>query len=338
MRNWLRTAVAALGLAVAFSGGFASESAAQEKMYFASVGSGGLDGGYYRTAKAICAEVNQVDRKHFRCSPETTQGSIYNLRALLNGELEFALVQSDWLHAAFTGSSYFKSAGPNQALRTVMGLYVEPLTLLTRRAANIRSFRDLVGKRVDLGNPSSGRRATMEVAMKAFGINQNDFASVQELQTSGVLQALCENKVDAVGLVVGHPSPLVARALKECDVVLTPVSGPEIDALVAKAPYYQTVQLKSEKYEMQVSDIATFGVKATLVTMARIPDAVVERVTATIIKHWDHLKSVETILASSSLDAMQTGTKAAPAHPGTIAAFKKNSSWVEGVLLPAQRQ
>lgn len=303
---------------------FTNVVAAKEELFFASVGSGGLDGGYYRTAKAICTEINAVDRKHFRCSPETTQGSIYNLLALAKGELEFALVQSDWLHEAYTGGSYFAAYGTNHSLRTVMGLYIEPFSLLTRRAANIKSFKDLAGKRVDLGSPASGRRATMEVAMKAFGIKRTEFAKVLELQSGGVLQALCENRVDAVALVVGHPSPLIAHALNKCDVVLTPVQGSEVDALLAKAPHYQKVVLKSKNYDAQNKDVSTFGVKATLVTMAGISESIVEKVATTILKRWQHLKSVETILANAPLSSLQTGEKAAPIHPGAIAAFKKN--------------
>src|SRR5262249_3333473 len=69
-----------------------------------SLGTGELKGVYYPVGRAICEVVNQDLRTHgVRCSPETTPGSVYNIEALRSGELDFALVQSDLLFAAFNG-------------------------------------------------------------------------------------------------------------------------------------------------------------------------------------------------------------------------------------------
>jgi hypothetical protein len=162
--------------------------------------------------------VEDRDGKRLRCSPESTPGSLYNLVALEKGQLDLAIVQADWQKHAFKGTSLFASRGPMTRLRSVMSLYPEPFNLIVRRKAGIESFRDLVGKRVDIGQPASGRQATMRAVMESFGIKLTDFQYVAELLTSDAIYELCAGRVDATVLIMGHPSAVIDRALNECDV------------------------------------------------------------------------------------------------------------------------
>ena len=69
-----------------------------------TLGSGEVGGGYFAAANAICELLNRERRGVLRCSPEATPGSIYNLAALRDRQLDFALVQSDWQRYAYEGS------------------------------------------------------------------------------------------------------------------------------------------------------------------------------------------------------------------------------------------
>ena len=52
----------------------------------------------------------------------------------------------------------------------MFSVHPEPFTLLVRGDSGISSFEGLKGMRVNVGNPGSGQRATMEVVMDAFGM------------------------------------------------------------------------------------------------------------------------------------------------------------------------
>jgi TRAP transporter TAXI family solute receptor len=69
-----------------------------------------------------------------------------------------------------------------------------------------RPSRISPGKRVNVGNPGSGQRGTMEVVMEAYGWTMDDFALASELQAAEQSQALCDNNIDAMIYTVGHPS------------------------------------------------------------------------------------------------------------------------------------
>ena len=98
MNKMLLGSVAALGLMVA--------GTAHAQQTFIGIGTGGVTGVYYPAGGAICRLVNRDRAEHgIRCGVESTGGSIFNLNALREGELEFGIVQSDWQYHSFNGSS-----------------------------------------------------------------------------------------------------------------------------------------------------------------------------------------------------------------------------------------
>ena len=144
---------------------------------FITIGTGGVTGVYYPTGGAICRLMNRDRDEHgIRCSVESTGGSVYNLNTMRQGELDFGVVQSDWQYHAYNGSSKFSDQGAYEGLRAVFSVHPEPFTVVARADADIEDFDDLEGKRVNVGNPGSGQRGTMEVLMQAKGWTMDDFA------------------------------------------------------------------------------------------------------------------------------------------------------------------
>ena len=82
-----------------------------------------------------------------RCSVESTDGSLYNLNTLKNGELDFGIVQSDIVYQASKGEGAFKDA-KFPKFRSVMAIYPELLTLVTKKDANINKLLDIKNKRI----------------------------------------------------------------------------------------------------------------------------------------------------------------------------------------------
>ncbi|MDF4701975.1 TAXI family TRAP transporter solute-binding subunit, partial [Vibrio parahaemolyticus] len=173
-----------------------------------------------------------------RCSVESTGGSIYNINTIRAGELDLGIAQSDWQYHAYKGTSKFEESGPFKELRAVFSVHPEPFTVVARKDANIKTFDDLKGKRVNIGNPGSGQRGTMEVLMNQYGWSNDDFKLVSELKAAEQSKALCDNKIDAFIYMVGHPNGSIKEATTSCDAKLVSATGPKIDKIVADNPYY----------------------------------------------------------------------------------------------------
>ena len=168
LKTKIASVIMAATVGIAASAGV---NASPKEQRFITIGTGGVTGVYYPTGGAICRLVNKSRKEHgIRCSVESTGGSIYNLNTIREGELDMGIVQSDWQFHAYNGTSKFTDTGANKDLRAVFSVHPEPFTVVARKDSGIKTFADLKGKRVNVGNPGSGQRATTEVVMEAMGI------------------------------------------------------------------------------------------------------------------------------------------------------------------------
>ena len=290
---------------------------------FTSIGTGGLTGVYYPTGSAICRLLNRGRKQHgIRCSVESTGGSIFNLNALASGELEFGVAQSDWQYHAYQGSSKFSEQGANPQLRAVFSIHSEPFTVMARDDSGIKDFADLPGKRVNIGNPGSGQRGTMEVLMQTLGWQRGDFKLVSELKATEQARALCDNKIDAMIYTVGHPNASIKEAATACDAHLVAVTGPEVEALVDKHSYYAAAEIPGGLYQGSEGETPTFGVKATLVTTAAVDGDVVYALVKAVFENLDKFRQLHPAFKHLQAADMLEGNSA-PFHPGAVRYFKE---------------
>lgn len=307
-----------LGFVMAFS------SAAVSDTTFVTIGTGGVTGVYYPTGGAIARLVNKGKKEHgIRASVESTGGSVYNLNALASGELEMGVAQSDWQYHAWNGTSKFKEKGPNKDLRAVFSVHPEPFTVVARADSGIKNFQDLKGKRVNIGNPGSGQRGTMEVVMEKMGWTKDDFKLASELKSAEQSKALCDNKIDAIVFTVGHPSGSIKEATTSCDSVLVNVGGPEIDALVKDNDYYRTATIPAGMYRGNDQDTMTFGVGATFVTSAKVPENVIYVVVKSVFENFEDFKKLHPAFAVLKKEEMVKDGLSAPLHDGAAKYYKE---------------
>lgn len=291
---------------------------------FVSIGTGGVTGVYYPTGGAICRMMAKSRAEHgIRCGVESTGGSVYNVNAVRSGELEFGVAQSDVQFKAFNGEGSFADQGANPDLRSVFSIHPEPFTVVARADAGITNFEDLKGKRVNVGNPGSGQRDTMEVLMAALGWTMDDFALTSELQAAEQSQALCDNNIDAMVYTVGHPSGSIQEATTACDSVLVNVSGEAVDKLVDEFPYYRKATIPGGMYRGSDEDTMTFGVGATLVTSAAVSDDVVYALVKAVFSDMDQFRGLHPAFANLDPKEMANDGLSAPLHPGAEKYFRE---------------
>ncbi len=311
-----------VGLAVAVS--FVPVSQAEAQNQFVTIGTGGVTGVYYPTGGAICRLVNKTRKEHgIRCSVESTGGSVYNLNTIKAGELDMGVAQSDWQYHAYHGTSKFKEQGANKDLRAVFSVHPEPFTMVARADSGIKNFSDIKGKRVNIGNPGSGQRGTIEVLMDAMGLKNSDLKLASELKASEQASALCDNKIDAMVYVVGHPNGSIKEATTSCDSVLVTVDGPAVEKLIADNPYYRTATIPGGMYRGTDTDTKTFGVGATFVSSAAVPNDVIYNVVKAVFENFDDFKKLHPAFGVLKKEEMIKDGLSAPLHDGAAKYYKE---------------
>jgi len=308
---------------LAFAGAMALATAATAQEKFITIGTGGQTGVYFVVGQSICRLVNRGTADHnLKCTAPSTGGSIANINSIMAGDMDMGVAQSDWQFHAYNGSSEFEGKKFDKA-RAVFSVHGEPFTVIARADAGIGSFDDLKGKRVNIGNPGSGQRATMEVVLDALGWSTDDFALASELKPAEQAAALGDNKVDAIVYTVGHPNGSIQEATTTVDAKMIPVTGDAIDKLVADNPYYAVANIPGGMYKGNDADTQTFGVKATFVTSADVDDDVVYQVVKAVFDNFDRFKKLHPAFANLKQEEMISDGLSAPLHPGAEKYYKE---------------
>ena len=297
--------------------------AARAQTRIVTIGTGNASGVYQVAGDAVCRLVNQDTARHgLQCRTQGTAGSVQNVNALKNGEIDFAIVQSDVQYHAVKGLGRFKEGGPHKELRAVFSVYPEPLMVVAGPRTGVEKFEDFKGKRFNLGNPGSGTRPTIDMLMSALRMKPDDFAKATELSPDEHGKALCEGRIDGFGFVVGNPSANLVYATKACHAHVIPLHGPAIDRLVIDHPYFAYTTLAEGSYPGMKEPVRTFGVVATFVTSSRVADDVVQTVVAAVFDHFESFRKQHPSFSYiHPMDTLNSGLTA-PLHDGAFLYFR----------------
>ncbi len=321
MKKQFTTALATAGFLLGVT--LSAPSMAVEKR-FVSIGTGGVIGVYYPTGGAICRLVNKKRKETgIRCSVESTGGSVFNINAIRAGELEMGVAQSDWQYHAYNGTSKFKDVGKFEDLRAIFSVHAEPATLVVRADSGIKEFKDLKGKRVNVGQPDSGTVATYEVIEKAYGMDRKDLKLASELKPSEMGQALCDNKIDAYFILVGHPAGLIKETTATCDANIANIHGPAVDKLVEDNSYYRYVSIPAGMYTGTPNAAKTMGVGATFVSSAKVPEDIIYEVVKAVFENFDDFKKLHPAFKNLKKTEMVSASLSAPLHDGAMKYYKE---------------
>ena len=289
---------------------------------FVTIGTGGVTGTYYPTGGAICRLVNQVKKETgIRCSVESTGGSVYNVNTIKNGELDFGIAQSDIVYQAANGTGKYQDNKIDK-LRSVMAIYPELFTLVSRKDANINSIMDIKGKRINLGNPGSGNEATALKMFTALGMSKSDLSFAGALKASEMPDALRDNKIDGYFYMVGHPTANIKDASNSVDVKIVPIEGSKIDKFVEANPYFAQADVPAGIYKGNEKAVPTFGVKAVLVASTDVSEKAVYTVVKQILENFDAFKKLHPAYANITKKSLLDGLSA-ELHPGAKKYFKE---------------
>lgn len=284
---------------------------------FATIGTGGVTGVYYPAGGAIAKMVNKTRGEHgIRVAVESTAGSVFNVNAVISGDLDFGIVQSDRQYQAINGLADWEEKGPQESLRAIASLHPEAVTLVAAEDAGVETLEDLRGKRVNIGNPGSGQRGNAIDVLTAAGIDWREDIRAEGLKAAECAKMLQDGRIDAFFYTVGHPAGAITEATAGRRTIrIVPIAG--MESLLERAPYYAETTIPSALYPnaANTEDVATIGVMTTFVTSADVPDDVVYTVTKALFENLEGFKEQHPAFAILTREGMLRGLTA-PLHTG----------------------
>lgn len=289
-----------------------------------TIGAGDVTGLYYSVGGTICRIINQnIKNLGIRCAVDYSNGSSENLENLYSNKNNFAILQSDTLHDAYNGSGPYANKAPNKSLRSIFSLYQEALTIVARANTGIAKFEDIKGKRIAIAVDGSGSKTLVEKLFAFYGLGKKDFASISEIDLSSQPEALCNSKIDAMIINVGHPNGAVREASISCDIAILQLDEKTISNFIASNPSYTKATIKGGTYPGNPSDITTLGVSAILTTTDDMDSDIIYKITKAVLGDFDHLKALDPVFYSLDTKYMVNNYKLEPMHDGAAKYFKE---------------
>ncbi len=292
---------------------------------FVTIGTGGVTGVYYPTGGAISRMVNKKAAEYdIKATVESTAGSVYNINAVLSGDLDFGVAQSDRQFQAYNGLAEWAGKGPQKELRAVFSIHPESITLIAAAASRVKNVQDLKGKRVNIGNPGSGQLQNSKDVLAAAGVSLEDLKAeqVKAVEAPSLLQ---DEKIDAFFYTVGHPNGNIKEATSgRIKVNIVPIAGPGIEALLKKHSYYAKAEIPAEFYPSaeNTTDIQSIGVKATFVASSNLDEKIVYAFTREVFDNLEEFKKLHPAYKVLTKENMLQGLSA-PIHRGALKYYRE---------------
>ena len=296
MKRILLTALALmLSLTVVLTG-------CQPQQQFLTIATGSTAGVYFPLGGGLAKILNE-NIGGMEATVRSTGASVANVNLLAEKQVELAFIQNDIAHYGFTGSEMF-TGKKNDQLRGIATIYPEVIQLVVTEASGIRSVADLKGKRVALGAAGSGVEANSRQILAAFGVNHADLNRADFLSFAEASTNMRDGHLDAAFVTSGFPTAAVTEMATSINVRLISITGPEVQALQAKYPFYQVLKIPAGTYRGQTEDVTTIAVKAMLVVRADVSERLVYDITKALFNNLEtfgaaHVRGKDLTLATA---------------------------------------
>jgi len=317
-RTLLATVSAILGLSV-------SVALAQPQI-FITIGSGSTTGLYYPTAVGMATIINEADIG-IRANARSTGASVFNARAIGQGQLQMALMQNNIAQYAYRGEGVQAFEGqPVKNLRAVAALYPEVVHVLARADAGIDSIADLSGKRVYVGDVGSGTEQDVMNILAAYDIDFSDLQSAVRGSAGDAVSLLRDNRIDAMFYTVGVGSAAITEAAQTAPIKVVPIGEEQLQMLEQEYAFYTPFTIPSGTYPGMQQDVQTVTLKAMLAADAALPEEAVYNFAKTLFQ--DKLDAFYNDIQNPNLKkyfTLETALEGVPIplHPGAERFFRE---------------
>lgn len=303
-----------LSLFVMAAVALAAPAIAKERIVFG----GGPAGGTFQTvANAIQVYKPVKAIEAFTVKAQSSAGSVENLRKVNSGRMDFATVYSGHVYLGANGLMKNDPKKYTDVL-AVSFLYGAPAQLVVRKGSGIKSVKDLVGKKVGVGNAGSGAFANCELFFTHMGVW--DKIERNAMGYNDAAAAFGNNQLDAFWLFTAFPSGAVIMAAQTNDIEMINLGADAAaSGFFEKYPYFAKLTVPAGIYKGVDIDTPSFQDSALWVANRGVADDVVYKLLSAIYtdEGLAHMvaqkKTFRAMAITKGVDGIVT-----PLHPGAI--------------------
>ncbi|WP_319522472.1 TAXI family TRAP transporter solute-binding subunit [uncultured Desulfosarcina sp.] len=319
MRNKFFTIAICICAAAIMTMTFSADASAKAIYKF---GGGPAGGTFQFMAGGIATYPGVKSLKDFRVLAGASGGSTENLRKVNSGSYAFGVSYSGDIYLGRNG----QLANDENKYDNVMAVaffYGAPAQLIVKKGGGINSVKDLVDKKVGVGNAGSGAFATCERFFRHMGVWEKIERNAMGYNDAAA--AFGNNQLDAFWLFTAFPSGAVTMAAQQNDIDMIDLyADAKESGFFEKFPYFAKLIIPAGTYKGVDRDIPSFQDSALWTANKDVPADVVYKLLSLIYtpEGLAHMVNVNKKAKSMSIESGITGV-ATPLHPGAEKFWKE---------------
>jgi len=298
---------------------FAGNSLAKKRIIF---GGGPAGGTFQVVANGIQVYKPVKAIEGFSVKAQTSAGSVENLRKTNAGRQHMSVVYSGHVWLGRNGQMKNDTKKYTDVM-AVAWLYGAPAQLVVRKGSGIKSVKDLVGKKVGVGNAGSGAFANCELFFSHMGVW--DKVERNAMGYNDAAAAFGNRQLDAFWLFTAFPSGAVIMAAQTNDIDLINLDADaEASGFYKKYPYFGKLAVPAGTYRKVDYEAPAFQDSALWVANAKVPADVVYKLLSLVYSD-EGLKHMYGQKKTFKNMRLQTGATniVTPFHPGAEKFWKE---------------
>lgn len=250
---------------------------------------------------------------------EETRGYVANIGLFMNDEIEAGFTHAGLAHMAYMADGDFKDNAPGK-FKAWFSMPAMIITIFTESKSNIKTFNDLAGKRVGVGQIGGSPNFDIKSLMIATGMTDK----IKPLEVSIAEQStmMQDGQID-VGIWCGSPPvPAIMELATTRNLFYVPLSKDVLDKVTTAYPFYYQSNLMPGDYPGIDHEIPSFAVQVTGLLRSDVPDDIAYKATKAVFENLEYLQQANVGFNQLSKETALKGLSL-PLHPGVLKYYRE---------------
>lgn len=283
-----------------------------KKFTWLTMGTGDTGGSLYASGADI-ADALQKRSETLRFNLKASTGSPENMKRLLAGDVDLALITADVAAAA-------KNEPGGETLRVIGAVFPSVSQWMALEESGLMRVSDLKGLPVIVGPEGSATEYAARAALKALQVPEEGYTMNSGIGSGADL--VLSGRAKAVHALSGIPAPGLEKLATAKKSTLLRYDAAEIQKILAAEPQYFATVIPKGSYPGQDEDIPSFGVKCLLCVRADMDEALVYQLTEQLYAALPDLSKKRPGFANVTDKDFYLGELPLPLHDGALRYYR----------------
>ena len=263
-----------------------------------------------------------ADHGGTKATPQTTGGSNENIRLISKGECEIGMTGiSNLTKSAKTGTGAFDGE-KIENVKVLFGALPNAIQVLVKESSDIKTVKDLAGKKVCTGPVGSYSSTIMNLIMGKYGLQYKE----ESKPWADAYEALQDGDIDCIFVIGAYPNSGITSMATNTPLRYVELTEEEKNWSLANDATVYTLTIPAGTYPGMNADYKTIANPTAFIVNADMDEDVAYLITKLIMEHVRDYDSYSNLMATIKPETALGGIAMEDLHPGALKYFKETQN------------